>query len=155
MYFQLIMIVVAVYICGLTLFTLYQVLADKRKTWGLRLAQSFCFVCLGTVTVLFVLWMPHVHDIIAVFLAISFVIVPILFIWSAGFSQIDKQMAYLKIEDACKAKNITLKDLSRLSGISERSLEWYVKQQREPSLSRVEKLAKVLEVSPAWLVSWE
>ncbi|MCT7768207.1 MAG: helix-turn-helix domain-containing protein [Lactobacillus crispatus] len=65
-------------------------------------------------------------------------------------------MAYLKIEDACKAKNITLKDLSRLSGISERSLEWYVKQQREPpSLSRVEKLAKVLEVSPAWLVSWE
>lgn len=55
-------------------------------------------------------------------------------------------MAYLKIEDACKAKNITLKDLSRLSGISERSLEWYVKQQREPSLSRVEKLAKVLEV---------
>lgn len=72
-----------------------------------------------------------------------------------GFSQIDKQMAYLKIEDACKAKNITLKDLSRLSGISERSLEWYVKQQREPSLSRVEKLAEVLEVSPAWLVSWE
>ncbi|EFQ44839.1 helix-turn-helix domain-containing protein [Lactobacillus crispatus] len=64
-------------------------------------------------------------------------------------------MAYLKIEDACKAKNITLKDLSRLSGISERSLEWYVKQQREPSLSRVEKLAEVLEVSPAWLVSWE
>ncbi|MEK3642298.1 helix-turn-helix transcriptional regulator [Lactobacillus crispatus] len=42
-----------------------------------------------------------------------------------------------------------------MSGISERSLEWYVKQQREPSLSRVEKLAKVLEVSPAWLVSWE
>lgn len=64
-------------------------------------------------------------------------------------------MAYLKIKDACKAKNITLKDLSRLSGISERSLEWYAKQQREPSLSRVEKLAEVLEVSPAWLVSWE
>ena len=84
MYFQLIMIVVAVYICGLTLFSLYQVLADKRKTWGLRLAQSFFFVCLGTVTVLFVLWMPHVHDIIAVFLAISFIIVPVLFVWSAA-----------------------------------------------------------------------
>lgn len=64
-------------------------------------------------------------------------------------------MAFLKIKEACAAKNITLKDLSKLSGISERSLEWYVKQQREPSLSRVEKLAKVLEVSPAWLVSWE
>ena len=82
MYFQLIMIVVAVYICGLTLFTLYQVLVDKRKTWGLRLAQSFCFVCLGTVTVLFVLWMPHVHDIIAVLLAISFIIVPVSLVWT-------------------------------------------------------------------------
>lgn len=38
----------------------------------------------GQDAMLFVLWMPHVHDIIAVFLAISFVIVPILFIWSAG-----------------------------------------------------------------------
>lgn len=64
-------------------------------------------------------------------------------------------MAFLKIKEACATKNITLKDLSKLSGISERSLEWYVKQQRGPSLSRVEKLAKVLEVSPAWLVSWE
>ncbi|WP_236629361.1 MULTISPECIES: helix-turn-helix domain-containing protein [Lactobacillus] len=46
-------------------------------------------------------------------------------------------------------------DLSKLSGISTRSLEWYVKQERQPSLERVEKLAKALEVSPAWLVSWK
>ncbi|MCT7768208.1 MAG: hypothetical protein N4R36_02410 [Lactobacillus crispatus] len=56
----------------------------QEKNLGLRLAQSFFFVCLGTVTVLFVLWMPHVHDIIAVLLAILFIIVPVLFVWSAG-----------------------------------------------------------------------
>ncbi|WP_342769185.1 helix-turn-helix transcriptional regulator [Lactobacillus xujianguonis] len=53
------------------------------------------------------------------------------------------------------AKKLTLVDLSKLSGISTRSLEWYVKQERQPSLERVEKLAKALEVSPAWLVSWK
>ncbi|MDK7065379.1 helix-turn-helix transcriptional regulator [Lactobacillus crispatus] len=46
---------------------------------------------------------------------------------------------YLKIKEACELRRMSLKDLSRLSGISTRSLEWYVKQQREPSLSRVEK----------------
>lgn len=62
---------------------------------------------------------------------------------------------YIRIEDACKLRKLTLKDLSKLSGISVRSLEWYVKQERQLSLKRVERLAEVLEVSPAWLVSWE
>ena len=62
---------------------------------------------------------------------------------------------YIRIEDACKLRKLTLKDLSKLSGISVRSLVWYVKQERQPSLKRVERLAEVLEVSPAWLVSWE
>ena len=62
---------------------------------------------------------------------------------------------YIRIEDACKLRKLTLKDLSKLSGISVRSLEWYVKQERQPSLKRVERLAEVLEVSPAWLVSRE
>lgn len=62
---------------------------------------------------------------------------------------------YLRIKEACELRRISLQDLSRLSGISTRSLEWYVKQERQPSLRRVEKIAKVLDVSPAWLVSWE
>lgn len=62
---------------------------------------------------------------------------------------------YLKIKEACKLRRMSLKDLSKLSGISTRSLEWYVKQERQPSLRRVERIAKVLDVSPAWLVSWE
>lgn len=41
MYFKLIMLVVAIYACGLTAFSLGIVLASKRKTWNLKLAQSF------------------------------------------------------------------------------------------------------------------
>lgn len=81
MYFQLIMIVVAVYVCGLTLFTLYQVLADKRKTWGLRLAQSFGIICFGVISNLFILWMPHCNNDDA-FLGIVFIILPVLVCWS-------------------------------------------------------------------------
>lgn len=81
MYFQLIMIVVAVYICGLTLFTLYQVLADKKKTWGLRLAQSFGIICFGVISNLFILWMPHCNWFNA-FLGIVFIILPVLVCWS-------------------------------------------------------------------------
>lgn len=64
------------------------------------------------------------------------------------------RVMYLRIKEACEAKKITLVDLAKVSGISVRSLEWYVKQKREPALSRVERLAEVLEVDPAWLVSW-
>lgn len=81
MYFQLIMIVVAVYTCGLTLFTLYQVLADKRETWGLRLAQSFGIICFGVISNLFILWMPHCKRFNA-FLGIVFIILPVLVYWS-------------------------------------------------------------------------
>ena len=61
---------------------------------------------------------------------------------------------YLRIREACERKNITLVDLHRLCGISVRNLEWYVKQERQPSLAHVEKMAKALEVTPEWLVSW-
>ena len=62
---------------------------------------------------------------------------------------------YLRIREACKSKGWTLADLAEVSGISERSIEWYAEQKRQPQLERVERLAEVLEVSPAWLVSWE
>lgn len=134
------------------------VLASKRKTWYLKVAQSFGIVCFGVISNLYILWMPHCK-LFSALLGIVFVILPVLVCWSTLIFVPDVTgrvvMAFLQIKEACAAKNITLKDLSKLSGISERSLEWYVKQQREPSLSRVEKLAKVLEVSPAWLVSWE
>ena len=41
MYFKLIMLVVAIYVCGLTAFSLGMILANKRKTWYLKVAQSF------------------------------------------------------------------------------------------------------------------
>ena len=148
MYFKLIMLVVAIYVCGLTAFSFGMVLASKRKTWYLKVAQSFGIICFGVISNLFILWMPHCNRINAC-LGIIFIILPVLVCWSTLIFVPDVMgrviMAFLQIKEACAAKNITLKDLSKLSGISERSLEWYVKQQREPSLSRVEKLAKVLE----------
>lgn len=62
---------------------------------------------------------------------------------------------YIRIKEARKFKHMTVKDLSKVSGISERSINFYEKQRREPKLSRVERLAEVLEVDPAWLVSWK
>lgn len=81
MYFKLIMLVVAIYACGLTAFSLGIVLASKRKTWNLKLAQSFGIICFGVISNLFILWMPHWNCFNA-FLGIVFIILPVLVCWS-------------------------------------------------------------------------
>ena len=81
MYFKLIMLVVAIYVCGLTAFSLGMILANKRKIWYLKVAQSFGIVCLGVISNLFILWMPHC-DQLSAFLGIVFVILPVLVCWS-------------------------------------------------------------------------
>lgn len=81
MYFKLIILVVAIYACGLTAFSLGIVLASKRKTWNLKLAQSFGIICFGVISNLFILWMPHCNWFNA-FLGIVFIILPVLVCWS-------------------------------------------------------------------------
>lgn len=82
MYFKLIMLVVAIYVCGLTAFSFGMVLASKRKTWYLKVAQSFGIICFGVISNLFILWMPHCNRINA-FLGIIFIILPVIVCWSA------------------------------------------------------------------------
>lgn len=81
MYFKLIMLVVAIYVCGLTAFSLGMILASKRKTWYLKVAQSFGIVCFGIISNLYILWMPHCK-LFSAFLGIVFVILPVLVCWS-------------------------------------------------------------------------
>lgn len=82
MYFKLIMLVVAIYVCGLTAFSLGMILTNKRKTWYLKAAQSFGIVCFGVISNLYILWMPHCN-LVSAFLGIVFVILPVLVCWSA------------------------------------------------------------------------
>lgn len=61
---------------------------------------------------------------------------------------------YLKIKEAREYRHYTVSDLAKLAHISERSINYYETGQKIPRINNVEKIAKALNVDPAWLVGW-
>ncbi|MGT2934256.1 helix-turn-helix domain-containing protein [Streptococcus catagoni] len=53
------------------------------------------------------------------------------------------------------SKGLNKKEFASLCGIQATTMANYYKGTSEPSLQTVEAIAKVLDVSPAWLVGWD
>lgn len=60
-----------------------------------------------------------------------------------------------RIKDYRLAKHLTQEELAAASGLSRVAIGNYEREDREPGISTVEKLAKALGCPPAVLVGWE
>jgi transcriptional regulator with XRE-family HTH domain len=60
-----------------------------------------------------------------------------------------------RIEDALRIKGIKRSDLCRLANIPKSSLSLYLSDAYEPKQDRVYDIAKVLNVSEAWLMGYD
>lgn len=60
----------------------------------------------------------------------------------------------LRIRELWQELGISLAQMSRMTGISKRTLENYVYSGVMPPLQNIERIAATYEVNPAWLVGW-
>ena len=60
-----------------------------------------------------------------------------------------------RLRKAMQAKGLTSQELSRLSGVGKSSISHYVNGNNEPSNRTAEKLARVLDVEPLWLMGFD
>lgn len=59
-----------------------------------------------------------------------------------------------RLKEARKARGLTQNKVCKLVFIDQNSLSLFENSHRLPRLDMVEKLAKLYEVNPAWLVGW-
>lgn len=59
-----------------------------------------------------------------------------------------------RLKEARKAIGLTQNEVCKLVFIDQNSLSLFENNHRLPKLDMVEKLAKLYEVNPAWLVGW-
>ena len=59
-----------------------------------------------------------------------------------------------RLKEARKARGLTQVEVCKLVFIDQNSLSLFENNHRLPKLDMVEKLAKLYEVNPAWLVGW-
>ena len=59
-----------------------------------------------------------------------------------------------RLKEARKARGLTQVEVCKLVFIVQNSLSLFENNHRLPRLDMVEKLAKLYEVNPAWLVGW-
>lgn len=59
-----------------------------------------------------------------------------------------------RLKEARKARGLTQNEVCKLVFIDQNSLSLFENNHRLPKLDMVEKLAKLYEVNPAWLVGW-
>lgn len=69
-------------------------------------------------------------------------------------SNISLELFYKRLADEKEAKNLSRRELSRLSGVPYTTIFDYLSGQKKPSLDKVEKLADALDVSPCYLAGW-
>jgi len=59
-----------------------------------------------------------------------------------------------RLKEARKARGLTQVEVCKLVFIDQNSLSLFENNHRLPKLDMVEKLTKLYEVNPAWLVGW-
>lgn len=59
-----------------------------------------------------------------------------------------------RLKEARKARGLTQVEVCKLVFIDQNSLSLFENNHRLPKLDMVEKLAKLYNVNPAWLVDW-
>ena len=60
-----------------------------------------------------------------------------------------------RLQEALQVRNMTAADLSRKSGIDKGSLSNYLKGKFIPKQSKIDAMARALNVSPAWLLGYD
>lgn len=59
-----------------------------------------------------------------------------------------------RLKEARKTRGLTQNEVCKLLFIDQNSLSLFENNHRLPKLDMVEKLAKLYDVNPAWLVGW-
>lgn len=60
-----------------------------------------------------------------------------------------------RLNEAMKYRELTASELARKSGLDKGSISRYLKGENLPRTNAIEKIAKALNVNPAWLIGYD